>query len=82
MPEQNVALLDYLKRASAEQLKNIERVMSIDSLKNCAYGSRQVSATNANQLEKATGGELSRKILRSDWADIWPDLTPTKKGKK
>lgn len=82
MPEQNVPLLDYLKRASAVQLANIEKVMSVDSLRNCAYGSRKVSAKNANKLEKVTNGELTRKMLRSDWADIWSDLTVTKKGKK
>lgn len=82
MPAHNVELLAYLKRASPEQLKKIAGVMSVDSLKNCAYGSRQVSHLKAFQLEKATHGELSRKVLRDDWKDVWPELETTKKGKK
>ena len=78
MPEHNVELLDYLKRASPDQLKKISGVMSVDSLKNCAYGSRKVSHMNAYKLEKATNGQLTRKMLRDDWAEVWPDL----KGRK
>jgi len=50
-------------------------------LSQIAAGTAPASPTRCLDIEKATGGEVSRKDLRPDWRDIWPDLaastTPT-----
>ena len=43
-------------------------------LRNCANGSRGVSGKLATQIEAVTHRQLTRKMLRSDWEEIWPEL--------
>ena len=38
-------------------------------------GVRSVSPADCVRIEKATGGVVSRQDLRSDWREIWPELT-------
>jgi len=38
-------------------------------------GRRQWPVPASVKFEKFSGGLVSRKELRDDWADIWPDLS-------
>ena len=41
----------------------------------CLTGHREMKPKEALRVEAATGGELSRRLLRpKSWADIWPEL--------
>lgn len=37
-------------------------------------GNRPIPVQQAAKFEKATDGELSRKVLFPNWAEIWPEL--------
>ncbi|WP_091908745.1 transcriptional regulator [Chitinasiproducens palmae] len=39
-----------------------------------ANGTRTVSPARSLQIEGFTAGAVSRKELRCDWNEIWPDL--------
>lgn len=41
----------------------------------CLSGFRKMNPADAVRVERVTGGKLTRKQLRTDWADIWPDLS-------
>ncbi len=38
------------------------------------YADRLPSPANCVAIEKATGGVVSRRDLRPDWQEIWPEL--------
>ena len=52
-------------------------------LRNVGYGQKTCGEKLAVQLEKITGGALSRREMRpNDWWEIWPELaedSPTSK---
>lgn len=40
----------------------------------CLTGRRDMDATEASRVERATAGRLRRWHLRRDWASTWPEL--------
>lgn len=51
---------------------------SVGHILNVAYGYRSCSPGLAVSIEKETKGAVSRKDLRSDWQEIWPELSKRK----
>ena len=45
-----------------------------------AKGARPVPIGRAVQIETATAGAVTRRDLRADWADIWPELASAAPG--
>lgn len=43
-------------------------------LSQMARGDRSVSPTRCVRIEVLTGGKVTRKDLRTDWKEIWPEL--------
>jgi DNA-binding transcriptional regulator YdaS (Cro superfamily) len=39
-------------------------------------GERPIPEKRCVQIERATFGQVSRKELRDDWPEIWPELVP------
>lgn len=44
-------------------------------LRNVVYGYRTAGEKLCVRIEQESHGKVSRKDLRSDWAEIWPELT-------
>ncbi len=58
-------LIDFAKRIA----------VPFPSLSNWRYGKRPVPIGRCIDIEKATGGLVTRKDLRpDDWQKIWPEL--------
>lgn len=76
------ALKTYIDQLDKQALGEVAELCkcSVGHLRNCAYGSRQVSAGLARKLEIVSNGQVKRKELREDWEEIWPELA--KKGRK
>ncbi len=49
-------------------------------LENVAYGYKALAIKTCVLAEVASGGTVTRKQLRKDWAEIWPELV-TRKAK-
>lgn len=58
----NVVKPDYRKKINLQMLYQWR------------HGLRGMSAADAYTMERATNGAVTRKDLRDDWADIWPEL--------
>lgn len=52
---------------------------TLGHLKNVMYGYQPASPAMAVAIERLTDGQVTRQDLRSDWADIWPELVPSKR---
>lgn len=74
MRTKNSKLLEWLKAATDQDVERTGTTRGY--LRQVGYGNKQASAALASLLERATGGEVTRKDLRpEDWAMIWPELT-------
>lgn len=63
--------LDPLGRESFAQ----RCATTLGHLRNVMYGYRPCSAELAADIERASGGAVTRKELRPhDWARVWPEL--------
>lgn len=54
---------------------------SIGYLRNVATGYRPCSAKLAVLIERYSLGAVTRKELRPDWIDVWPELSQHKKSR-
>lgn len=43
-------------------------------------GERPVPTKKCVRIEQATGGMVSRRDLRADWREIWPELAETQEA--
>lgn len=43
-------------------------------LRNVAYGYREPGEKLCVRIEQESAGAITRRMLRADWADIWPEL--------
>jgi DNA-binding transcriptional regulator YdaS (Cro superfamily) len=73
-------LSTYLeKNSNAELAKKIG--VSQGLVYQWATKRRPVSPAKCVAIEKATNGEVSRKELRDDWEQIWPELVDERRTK-
>lgn len=47
---------------------------SAKHLQNCAYGYKTLDAATCVLLERESAKAVTRKELRADWQQIWPEL--------
>lgn len=69
-------LKQYLKSVSGA-VRQLKDGLQINDayLRQMAGGLRPVSPARCVQIERLTGGVVSRRELRpADWQDIWPEL--------
>ena len=59
-----------------KSIKTTAKALGVKSPTVCQWraGKRPVPPRRCVELERLTGGVISRKELRSDWASIWPEL--------
>lgn len=70
-------LLDYINgHAPAEQEAFADECgTSLAYLRQVAYGNRLCREKLASKIEQASGGVVTRQVLRpDDWMEIWPEL--------
>lgn len=73
--ETNMTLREYLSQkrgASVRLAKALE--VSVSYLSQLASGVSPISPARCVQIEKETGGAVTRKEMRDDWKQIWPEL--------
>lgn len=74
MRTKNTQMLGWLKTASDEAIGRTGTTRGY--LRQIAYGNKQASAMVAANLERETGGLITRQSLRPhDWQAIWPELS-------
>lgn len=62
-------------RAAREQFA-IDCGTTYGHMRNACYdASKQLAPAVCVRIERLSGGRVSRRTLRSDWRDIWPELT-------
>lgn len=47
---------------------------TIGHLRNVGYGYKSCATDIAVRIERESGGAVTRRDLRADWADHWPEL--------
>jgi DNA-binding transcriptional regulator YdaS (Cro superfamily) len=47
----------------------------------CLTGFRDMKPADAVQVEIKTASEITRRDLRRDWAEIWPELIPARRSR-
>lgn len=70
-------LKTHLQTLTAEDREALARLCrtTLGHLRNVMYGYRPCSAELAADIERATGGTVTRKDMRpDDWQRIWPEL--------
>jgi DNA-binding transcriptional regulator YdaS (Cro superfamily) len=75
-------LRDYLnaeRGASARLAAQLE--VSPSFLSQMAAGDAAISPARCVLIEKYTEGVVTRKDLRHDWMDIWPEIRPVPKAR-
>jgi DNA-binding transcriptional regulator YdaS (Cro superfamily) len=83
-----MTLSEYIKaqRGNAKALAD-KLGISPSALSQIAHNSEGTSPARCVAIEQATGGAVTRKELRPDWKQIWPELAkpcckPKAKAKK
>ncbi|MBV6321947.1 transcriptional regulator [Duganella violaceipulchra] len=70
--------MDLKKYISAERgrAKSLAAHLGISPsfLSQIAAGTAPASPSRCLEIEKGTGGQVTRKDLREDWREIWPEL--------
>lgn len=71
--------MDYIREAAFElRMSHRQLAKTLDvseqALRNYRMGKQRLPAKLCVQLEVMTGGKVTRKQLRTDWAEIWPEL--------
>jgi DNA-binding transcriptional regulator YdaS (Cro superfamily) len=78
-------LKDYLTSlAGAEKRVQFADVCGTTAghLRNCIYERKNPSPALCVAIWRNSGGKVTRQELRSDWAEIWPELSaPSRKVK-
>ena len=65
----------YLKQNKITQTELAEMLGGFQTdVSSWILGKRQVPIRHAIQIEILTKGKVTRKDLRDDWAEIWPEL--------
>lgn len=75
-------LSDYFAQEHGAQA-NLSKSTGIPApmLSNWASGDRPIPVVRCVELERATGGVVTRKDLRpNDWRQIWPELAEAEQG--
>lgn len=54
---------------------------TLGHLRNCVYGYKPVSPALAVSIERLSHRKVTRRELRTDWLDIWPELDRRGKGR-
>ena len=68
-------LLDYLREEKGRATDLAQKTGQSKSFVGAvAHGARPCPPRLAVAIEQATDGQVSRKDLLPDWADIWPEL--------
>ncbi|MCZ2498153.1 hypothetical protein GN316_15415 [Xylophilus sp. Kf1] len=72
-------LSDYLEAAGSLSVTELSQRIGVKSPAQVrqwqhGYAGRQPGPKHCVAIERATGGAVRRADLRSDWADIWPEL--------
>lgn len=70
----------YLKKlTSTEKVAFAERCgTSVGFIRKAIYQGKDLNPKVCVAVERESMGEVTRKMLRDDWAQIWPELaTPT-----
>jgi DNA-binding transcriptional regulator YdaS (Cro superfamily) len=79
-----MTLSDYIKAQRGNATALAEKLgISLSNLSQIASDSKGTSPARCVAIEQATEGKVTRKDLRTDWRDIWPELAHSccKKGK-
>jgi DNA-binding transcriptional regulator YdaS (Cro superfamily) len=73
-------LRDYLnaERGSSTRLA-AQLEVSLSYLSQMATGDAAISPARCVLIEKYTDGAVTRRDLRDDWMDIWPEIRPAPK---
>jgi hypothetical protein len=58
----------------------LEAGTTLGHLRNCAYG-KPVSPALAVSIERLSNRKVTRRELRADWLQIWPELDRRGKGR-
>ena len=75
-------LLEYVKTLSTQRELAVKLAITPVLISQWANEMRPVPPDRCVEIERATGGQVSRKDLRpSDWERIWPEIAiePTKR---
>lgn len=73
--------LESLERGGAVRFAE-ELGVSKSYLSQLASGAAPVSPARCVDIERLTGGKVTRKDLREDWASIWPELIDSGKRRR
>ncbi len=76
-------LKTYLKSlADEQQRENFARRCgtSFGHLRNIGYGYKPCATDLAVRIERESRSAVTRRDLRSDWAEHWPELVETKRA--
>ena len=69
--------MDYIKEAAFEMripLSELARRLGITPQQLDYYRRTQPTVKMCVQIEELTGGKVTRKQLRQDWQELWPEL--------
>lgn len=69
--------MDYIREAAFEMrisMAELARRLDITRQQLEYYRNTKPTIKMAVQLEDMTGGKVTRKQLRPDWKEIWPEL--------
>ena len=69
--------MDYIKEAAFEMripLSELARRLGITPLQLDYYRRTQPTVKMCVQIEELSEGKVTRKQLREDWKEIWPEL--------
>jgi DNA-binding transcriptional regulator YdaS (Cro superfamily) len=78
-----MTLSEYIKAQRGNGKALADKLgISLSSLSQIAHDSKGTSPARCVAIESFTGGAVTRKELRPDWREIWPELECGCKGKK
>jgi DNA-binding transcriptional regulator YdaS (Cro superfamily) len=70
-----MTLSEYIKAQRGNGKALADRLgISLSSLSQIAHNSEGTSPARCVAIEQATGGTVTRKDLRPDWKETWPEL--------
>ena len=75
-------LNDYFNKQGHGAMSVLAKSLSVSvvTVHFWSAGKRPVPAVRCSQIETATAGAVTRRDLRADWADIWPELASAAPG--
>jgi len=71
--------MDYIREAAFElrmSQRQLAKTLEVSeqALRNYRMGKQSLPVKLCVQIEQMTGGKITRKQLRQDWAELWPEL--------